>query len=453
MKIVIIGAVAAGAKAAAKAKRLIPEAEILIYTKEEYISYSACGLPYYIEGNFEDVKKLIVRSVQDFESKGIKVFNNHKVTSILSEEKKISGINLITGEKFDTKYDKLLIATGAEPYIPDIKNADINGVFSLKTIDDGINIRNTMLQSKHAVIIGGGYIGLELLEAFMQNGLSVTLLEKGFSIMNSFDEDIASLISAYILKNYGDKINIITSADITEFIGGEKVSGVKLANGQVINTDFAVVCSGVKPVVDIALAAGVELGHTGAIKVNSRMLTNLPDIYAAGDCVEKINMVSDTPMWVPLGSTANKEGRCAALNMCGIVDDFEGILGSAVTRFMDMTMSRTGLSSRVAEKLGYDVVTAIVTKRDKAGYMPAVGYVTLKIIADRRSHKILGAQSVGSGDADKRINTLSTGLIRGITVEELNDADMTYAPPYSTSIDPLIDAARILKDKLACCSN
>ncbi len=453
MKLIIIGAVAAGAKAAAKAKRLIPDAEIIIYTQEEYISYSGCGLPYYVEGNFESAEKLIVRTIADFEKNGIKVFNFHRVDKIEPEQKTIKIINLQTGESFENNYDKLLIATGSKPYMPNIPNSNLNGIYTLKTIQNGIDIRKKMLESKHAVIIGGGYIGIELLEGFTQNNVKVTLLEKNYSIMNTFDEDITSIISAYILKNYGDSINIITSAKITEFLGESCVRGVKLANGQVIATDMVVVASGVVPVVDIAKDAGIELGASGAIKVNSRMQTNISDIYAAGDCVEKINMISDTPMWVPLGSTANKEGRCAAMNICGVVDDFEGILGSAVTRFMDMTMSRIGLSTKVAESLGYDTVSVIVTKKDKAGYMPTVGYVTLKIIADRRSHKILGAQSIGSGDADKRINTLSTGLIRGITVEELNDTDMTYAPPYSTSIDPLIDAARILKDKLSCCTN
>ena len=450
MKLIIIGAVAAGAKAAAKAKRLIPDAEIIIYTQEEYISYSGCGLPYYVEGNFESAEKLIVRTIADFEKNGIKVFNFHRVDKIELERKTIKIINLQTGESFENNYDKLLIATGSKPYIPDIPNSNLDGIYTLKTIQNGIDIRKKMLESKHAVIIGGGYIGIELLEGFTQNNVKVTLLEKNYNIMNTFDEDITSIISAYILKNYGDSINIITSAIITEFQGETSVCGVKLSNGKLIPTDMVVITSGVVPVVEIAKDAGIELGASGAIKVNSRMQTNIPDIYAAGDCVEKINMISDTPMWVPLGSTANKEGRCAAMNICGVVDDFEGILGSAVTRFMDMTMSRIGLSTKVAENLGYDTVSVIVTKKDKAGYMPTVGYVTLKIIADRRSHKILGAQSIGSGDADKRINTLSTGLIRGITVEELNDTDMTYAPPYSTSIDPLIDAARILKDKLSC---
>ena len=453
MKLIIIGAVAAGAKAAAKAKRLMPDAEIIIYTQEEYISYSGCGLPYYVEGNFESAEKLIVRTIADFEKNGIKVFNFHRVDKINSDRKTVNITNLQTGESFENSYDKLLIATGSKPYMPNIPNSNLNGIYTLKTIQNGIDIRKKMLESKHAIIIGGGYIGIELLEGFTQNNVKVTLLEKNYNIMNTFDEDITSIISAYILKNYGDSINIITSAEITEFLGETSVNGVKLANGQIITTDMVVVASGVVPVVEIAKDAGIELGASGAIKVNSRMQTNIPDIYAAGDCVEKINMISDTPMWVPLGSTANKEGRCAAMNICGVVDDFEGILGSAVTRFMDMTMSRIGLSTKVAESLGYDTVSVIVTKKDKAGYMPTVGYVTLKIIADRRSHKILGAQSIGSGDADKRINTLSTGLIRGITVEELNDTDMTYAPPYSTSIDPLIDAARILKDKLSCCTN
>lgn len=451
MKIVIIGAVAAGAKAAAKSKRLLPDAEIVIYTQDEFVSYSSCGLPYYIEGNFEDPEMLIVRSIAKFQESGIQVHNFHKVLEIIPAEKKIRVKNLIENKEFYTEYDKLLISTGAKSFIPDIPKSHINGIYSLRTLDDGIKIREKMLTSDKVCIIGGGYIGLELAEAFIHNGLHVTMLERNFNIMNTLDDDIISQIMAYIHNNFSDKFTILTSVNIAEFLGEEFVTGIRLADNRVINTDFVTFASGVTPEIELAKSAGVEIGATGAIKVNSRMMTNLPDIYAAGDCVEKINMISYTPMWIPLGSTANKEGRCAAINMCGGVDDFEGVLGSAVTRFFDLTISKTGLNTKTAESLGYDVVSALITKRDKAGYMPTVGYVTLKLIADRRSHKILGAQAVGSGDADKRINTLTTGLIRGLTVEDLSDTDMTYAPPYSTSIDPLIDAVRILKEKLACC--
>ncbi len=450
MKIVIIGAVAAGAKAAAKSKRMLPDAEIVIFTQEEYVSYSACGLPYFIEGNFENVEKLIVRTVQKFQESGIQVHTFHKVVEVIPDTKQVKVKDLKSGHEFFTNYDKLLIATGSSSYIPDIPNVSLNNIFSLKTLEDGINIRAAMLKSKHAVIIGAGYIGIELLEAFVHNGLNVTLIEEEHKIMNSLDDDMSSFLSAYIHNTFKDKVKIFTGVRVKEFIGEKNVKSVRLSNGRLIKTDFVVLCTGVSPVVDIAQKAGIDLGKTGAIKVNSRMQTNYPDIYAAGDCCEKINMISHTPMWLPLGSTANKEGRCAAINMCGGVDDFEGVLGSAVTRFFDFTISRTGLSTQTAQELGFDVVSAIITKRDKAGYMPAVGYITLKLIADRRSHKILGAQAVGSPEADKRINTLTTGLIRGITVEDLSDTDMTYAPPFSTSIDPLIDAVQILKHNLSC---
>ena len=210
-----------------------------------------------------------------------------------------------------------------------------------------------------------------------------------------------------------------------------------------------VVASGVKPVVDIASDAGITLGKTGAIKVNSRMETNIKDIYACGDCVEKINMVSNTPVWIPLGSTANKEGRVCAINVSGGVEDFEGIMGSSVLRYRDLNISRTGLTEKEALKMGYDALSVIITKRDKAGYMPEVKNITLKLVADKRSHRLLGAQAIGCGDADKRVNTVSVGLLRNITVEELIDVDLTYAPPFSTSIDILISAAQILKSKLS----
>ena len=212
---------------------------------------------------------------------------------------------------------------------------------------------------------------------------------------------------------------------------------------------MVVISAGIKPVIDIAEDAGIEIGSTGAIKVNSRMETSIPDIYACGDCTEKINIVSNTPVWIPLGSTANKEGRVAAVNLCGGSEDFEGILGSSVTRYMDLTISMTGLSEKYAQKLGYDTVSVIITKKDKAGYMPEVENITLKLIADRRSHRILGAQAIGCGDADKKINTVSIGLARRITVENLLDIDLTYAPPFSTSVDILHSAARMLKSKIS----
>ena len=448
MRIIIIGGVAAGAKAAAKAKRLLPEADIHIYTKDSHVSYSSCGLPYYIAGDFVDWHKLIVRTKEEFEKSGINIHTESLVTKILAADKKILVKDMNTSACNFIEYDKLVIATGAAPIVPDIKNVNLNNVFSVRTLEDGVNIREAMEKSQHIAIVGGGYIAIELIEAFVKNKKNVTLIERAPFILSMFDEDISSLIQTFILENSDGLVKIINEDIVDEFVGENSISGVLTKKGYGFETDMAILAAGVYPVVDIAKEAGVEIGTTGAIKVNSRMQTSIADIYACGDCAEKINIISHTPVWVPLGSTANKEGRAAAVNLCGGVEDFEGILGSSVLRYHALTMSMTGLTEKSARKLGYDIVSVVITKRDKAGYMPEAKNVTLKLVADRRSHKVLGAQAIGCGDADKRVNTVSMGLVRGMTVEDLLDVDLTYAPPFSTSIDILISAARILKSKL-----
>lgn len=448
MKIIIIGGVAAGAKAAAKSKRMLPDAEVHIFTQDTHVSYSSCGLPYYIAGDFADWQKLIVRTKEEFEKSGIEIHLQNRVTKILPMDKKILVKDLIKKSCNFIEYDKLIIATGASPFIPNIKNNNLKNIFTVRTLEDGVNIRKKMEISKNITIIGGGYIAVEMIEAFVKNGKNITLIERSPFIMSVFDEDISSLIQSYILENSDNLVKIINEDTVTEFVGEEEVSGVLTANGCGFETDLVIISTGVRPNVNIAQEAGIELGITGAIKVNSRMRTNLQDIYACGDCVEKINMVSNAPVWLPQGSTANKEGRVAAINACGEVEDFEGILGSAVLRYHALNISMTGLTEKTAQKLGYDTVSVVITKRDKAGYMPEVQNVTLKLVADRRSHKVLGAQAIGCGDADKRVNTVSVGLLSGMRVEDLLDVDLTYAPPFSTSIDILISAARILKSKL-----
>ena len=448
MKVIIIGGVAAGAKAAAKSKRLLPDAQVDIYTQDTHVSYSACGLPYYIEGNFEDWQKLIVRSAEEFEKSGIHIHTLNRVTKILPVDKKIMVKDLRTNETSFVEYDKLVIATGSAPHMQDFPDIKLKNIFTLRTLEDGVAIRETMRNSKNITVIGGGYINIELLEAFVKNDKNVTLIEKAPYILSVFDEEISSLIQSYILENSKGLAKIITDDLVSEFLGEDSVKGVLTLKGSGFETDMVVISAGVRPVVDIASDAGIQLGITGAIKVNSRMETNIEDIYACGDCVEKINIISNTPVWVPLGSTANKEGRVAAVNLCGGTEDFEGILGSAVTRFMDLNISMSGLSEKMAQKLGYDTVSVVITKKDKAGYMPEVENITLKLVADRRSHRILGAQAIGCGDADKKVNTISMGLTRRITVENLLDVDLTYAPPFSTSVDILHSAGRMLKSKL-----
>lgn len=447
-KIVVIGGAAAGPKAASKARRLNPEAEINIYTEDTHVSYSECGLPFFIEGNFEDYNMLIARTPEEFEAQNIHIHLLHRAIKILPDKKQVLIQNLENNEEFAVAYDKLVVATGAKPIIPPIKNINLKNVFTLRTIEDGIAIKEKIKDSKHATIIGGGYIGIEVLEAFVKQKLLVTMVEFSPRIMPVFDDDLSDLIKTHVLKRDAERVGIINSDAVVELVGDEFVTGVKTKNGLEFKTDLVLVATGVKPNVQIAVDAGIELGETGAIKVNKHMQTNIEDIYAAGDCVEKINIVSMTPVWVPLGSTANKEGRSAAINLCGQEDCFEGILGSAVTRYFGFTMSITGLTEKQATKLGFEPISVMVTKKDKVGYMPEAKNITIKLIADKKSRKLLGAQAIGSGDADKRINTVTTGLLCGMTADDLFDNDITYAPPYSPSIDPLLNAAQKLIEKL-----
>ncbi len=447
-KIVIIGGVAAGAKAAAKSRRLKPEAEINVYTEDTHVSYSACGLPFFIEGNFDDYRMLFARDPKEFEENNIHIHLKNRVTKILPDTKQIIVLDLEKNQETNVDYDKLLIATGARPFIPPIKNIDLKNVFTLRTIEDGVNIKEKVLKSKHAVIVGGGYIGIELLEAFVKQGLKVTMIEFAPRIMSIFDDDISDLIKAHILKRDNENVEIINSDSVVELLGENEVTGVKTQNGLEFNADLVIIATGVKPNVELAVDAGIELGETGAIKVSPKMETNIPDIYAAGDCVEEINLVSKTPVWVPLGSTAGKEGRCAAINICGGDECFEGVLGSAVTRYFGLTMSITGLTEKQATKLGFEPISVIVNKLDKVGYMPEAKNITIKLIADAKSRILLGAQAIGCGDADKRINTITTGLLCPMTVDDFFSNDLTYAPPYSPTIDPLLTAAQKLIEKL-----
>ncbi|OLA76675.1 MAG: hypothetical protein BHW55_08840 [Candidatus Melainabacteria bacterium 35_41] len=449
MKIVILGGVAAGAKAAAKARRELPEAEINLYTDDTHISYSACGLPYYIEGNFEDYQLLLVRSPEDFEEKNVHIHLRNRAVKIIPESKQVLIQDLNTQRAFLVDYDKLIIAIGARPVIPHIKNVNLPNVFTLRKIEDGIAIKEKALKSKRATVVGAGYIGMEVLEALVRQNLFVTVIEYAPYVMTIFDEDMSKLIEEQLNSINDGRFEILTSEIVTELSGdADGVKSVRTGTGKEFETDFVVLCAGVTPNVEIVKDAGIELGVTGAIKVNERMETSIKDIYACGDCVEEHLVISDSKIWMPLGSNANKEGRTAAINACGGFDKFHGVLGSAVTRCLNLTMSMTGLTEKKATTLGYKPVSVTVTKNDKVGYMPNVNNITLKLIADYDTGLILGAQAVGAGDADKRINSLTAALLSKMTVDEFYKNDLTYAPPYSPTIDPLLNAAQILMGKI-----
>ncbi len=448
MKIVIIGGVAAGAKAAAKIKRLLPDANVAIYTDDTHVSYSSCGLPYYIQGNFTDYRMLLVRSVEEFNAAGIEVYLESKVEKILIKHNQILVCN--KSEAYLVKYDKLIIATGARAKIPNIHGiSNYDNVFTLRKIEDGIKIREKMLKSKRAVIVGSGYIGLELLEAFVKNGLEVTVIERSSRLISSFDADMSDLIRQRLESIENRNFKFYTGEIVSEIIGNSSsATSVKTHSGKVFETDMIVICTGIVPNSEIAKDAGIQIGKSGAIKVNKLMQTSTPNIYACGDCCEEPHLISGKSVWVPLGSTANKEGRCAALNAAGIYSPFEGVLGSSVSRCLNTTMSMTGLNEKEAIEAGFTPVSATISKTDKVAYMPDVGDITLKVIADKNSGLLLGGQAIGALGADKRINSLATALLAHLTVKEFKHNDLTYSPPYSTTIDPLLDAMNILCSKI-----
>ena len=449
MKIVILGGVAAGAKAAAKARRMLPEAQIDLYTDDTHISYSACGLPYYIEGNFDNYEMLLVRSPEDFEKENVHIHLKHRAVKILPDTKQVLVESLGKNKAFLVDYDKLIVAVGARPVIPQIRNVNLNNVFTVRKVEDGIAIRSKAENSRKAVIIGGGYIGIEMLEALVRQNVSVTLIEYAPTIMQNFDDDMSNLILEQLRETSSGRFEILTSEMATEFSGdNEGVKLVRTGSGKEIEVDFVVICAGVKPNIEIAKDAGILLGETGAIKVNEKMETSIKDIYACGDCVEENLIITNTKIWLPLGANANKEGRIAAINACGGEEKFEGVLGSSVTRCLSLSMSMTGLTEKKAASLGLETVSVKVTKTDKVGYMPDVNNITLKLVADKNTGKLLGCQGVGAGDADKRVNTVTSALLAGLTAEEFFKNDLTYAPPFSPTIDPLLNAAQLLVEKL-----
>lgn len=447
-KTVIIGGGAAGPKVAAKLRRLDKDMIIDLYTDENVISYSACGLPYYVEGLITSIKKLIVRTPSEFRKQDVNINLLSRCVKIYPEEKKVDILNIKQNQLVTVNYDYLVIATGARPYIPNIKNINIKNVYYLRTLKDGYLIREKMLKSNTVTMIGGGYIGIELLEAFIKNNLKVNIIERNKNIMNLLDEELASLVTEHILNQDGDRINIYTQDTVIEFIEDDEKIKVVTSQGKVLYSDFVVICTGVIPNSELFAEAGGILGYKNTIKVDEFMKTSLRDVYSAGDCTENFNIITRKSSWNPLGSIANKEGRVVAFNICNYGEEFPGVLASTVTRYFDLIISTVGLSEKEAKSYGFRTVSVVVTKKDRAGYMPNVKNITIKLIANKNTRKILGAQAIGCGDAHKRINTVATALQSGMTISNFLHLDLPYAPPFSPSIDPLLTAAQIINEEI-----
>lgn len=446
--LIIIGAAAAGTKTAAKARRENPNLKITLFSEDKYISYSACGMPFYIGGEFDDYEQLIEYTPSEFEEKfDAKVYTQHRVLKIKPDSNSIEVGNLINGEIFEAHYTSLLISTGGKSVKASIQGGDAKNIFTLRTIDDALLIKKTALTAKKAVIIGGGYIGIEMFEAFLKLGIDTKLIEKQNQIMPLLDFEIADNLKKMIQNKYPE--SILTSESVKRFIANSKgeIEAIELDSETKINADLVLIALGVTPNIELAKNAGIQIGETGAIKVNQHMQTSIPNIYAAGDCCEKTNIITQKPSWVPLGSTANKEGRVAGINLTGKKAEFKGVLGAAVTKFFDINISITGLSEKAATQQGYDVVTATIHSKDKAGYMKDAHTILIKMIADKKTGEILGAQGLGHGDVDKRINIIAAALSAKMTVKDYINIDISYAPPFSRVIDITTTAAYKL-DKL-----
>ena len=443
MRILVIGAVAAGTSAAAKARRNDDSAEIIIYEKDRDISYSGCGLPYYIGGEIDNIEELTPRDPAYFKKKyNIDIFTGFEVLKIDTNYNELTVRNLTTNEEFQDKYDNLVIATGALPYVPPIKGIENKNVFFLRNVQDARNIKRFIDKNKpqSAVIVGSGFIGFEMLENLMATGIDVSIVEKMDKLTPNLDEDMANYLEKALLKK---NIKIFKNTTITEIHDNKVV----FEDGKELASDMVIISTGIKPNIALAKVAGIEIGATGAIKVNTKMQTSIDNIYACGDCIETFSLITNKPIYRPLGSTANKTGRIAGDVISGGTLEYKGSLGTGIFKIFDLTVATTGLSEKDAISEGYDIAVCHNIKPDKPGYFNGKEMV-IKAIADRNTQKILGVQIIGYEGVDKRIDVFVALITYGAKVDELFHLDLAYAPPYSTTKDPIHYTGMILDNAI-----
>jgi NADPH-dependent 2,4-dienoyl-CoA reductase/sulfur reductase-like enzyme/rhodanese-related sulfurtransferase len=447
MKILIIGAVAAGTSAAAKARRNDEAAEIKIYEMDSDISYSACGLPYYIGNEVEGREQLVPRNAAFFKSKyNVDIYTGHQVLSISPDEKSITVKDLSSSVIFTESYDRLVVSTGARSVLPPIKGAEKKNVFVLRNVRSADAIKSYIEQTKprKALIIGSGFIGLEMVENLKKLGMEAAVVEMEDHLMKPLDNDISIYLRDVVVKN---GIQVYLEDSILELSGEEVAKKALLKSGNEIETDMVIVAAGIRPNVELARKAGVELGVTGAIKVDNRMETSVKDIYACGDCAETYSLITGKAFYRPLGSTANKMGRIAGDQITGGDLEFRGILGTGIFKIFDHTVALSGLTEREARQEGYDVAVCHNIKPDKPEYFHGEEML-IKAVADKKSGRLLGVQIIGKAGVDKRIDVFVTAMTYGGKVQDLFHLDLAYAPPYSTTKDPVMYTGMILTNEI-----
>lgn len=438
-RLVVVGGVAGGTSAAAKAKRTNPQWDVVIFEKGPYVSYGGCGLPYYVEGEIGKKEDLVVRWPHQFKEQGIDVYTHSEVKAIHLDKGEVEVFHAQEGKTLRYPFDALVVATGARPLVPPFPGRDLEGIHVLRTPDHGEAIRRELESGrvKKAVVVGGGFIGVEMCEALLPWGVEVTVVELLDQILPPMDKDMADLVARY-LEEQG--VRILTSHGVEGFLGRERVEKV-VAGGEEVPADLVILSIGVRPNVELAKEAGIEIGPTGAIAADERMETNVEGVFTAGDCAEARHIITGEPVYIPLGTTANKQGRVAGTNAVGGEAVFKGVLGTAIFKAMDLGGAMTGLTEKEATKKGIPYKVARITARDRAHYYPGGKRLTVKLVYHAETGRLLGGQLVGRWTSVKRIDAIAVALYAGMTVEDFSRQDLAYAPPFSPVWDPLLVAA------------
>lgn len=444
MKIIIIGGIAAGMSAAAKLKRMKPEAEVTVYEKQRYISFGACGLPYYIGNFFEEHERMLVRKPEQMEKKGIHVQTEHEVISVNPSKKMVLVRNMNTKEEFWDSYDQLMIATGASAVNPPIKGLELNRVHHLRSLEDGFAIRELAASDsiKRVGIIGAGFIGLEVADAIHNLGKKPVVFQLQDRILaDVFDSEITDVLEEELRAS---GVELYLNTKVLELSGEHDVEQIVTDQG-VLDVDMVIVAAGVRPNTAFLKDTGMEMLQNGAIVIDAEGRTSIPDIYAAGDCATINHQLKDNPAYIPLATNANKMGRIVGENLAGQNVAFEGTLGSSCLKVMSLEAGRTGLSEKEARDLGIDCKSIFITDKNHTDYYPNQEKISIKLLYDAKSKVLLGGQIVGKSDAVLRTNVLATAIAAKMTTAQLGMLDLCYAPPFSRTWDVLNLAGNVAK--------
>jgi NADPH-dependent 2,4-dienoyl-CoA reductase/sulfur reductase-like enzyme len=449
-RIVVVGGVAAGMSAASQAKRRQPGADVVVLERGPYVSYAACGMPYNLEDPSRTMDDLVVLTPADVRERDIDLRLRHRALRVDPGRGTVTVQDLEGGGTSDLDYDALVLATGAAPIHPPMPGLDRPGVFFLRELTDGRALKQHIAEVRpaRAVIVGAGYIGMEMAEALRRRGVAVTVLERMGQVVPGFDPAIASLVLDSLERHEVSVQTGVTVEAVEEGSdGGDARLTVRTDRG-LVPADLVLVSVGIRPRVELARSAGVTLGESGAVAVDDEMRTSVPGIFAAGDCAEAAHIVSGRAVWIPLGTTANKQGKVAGANAAGAAERFPGIAGTAAFRVFDLEVGRTGLSSNEAAHVGLEAVAAISRQPSHAHSVPGASPITTILSVERGTGRLLGAEMAGVGVVAKRIDVLATALHAGLTVEALEELDLSYAPPFAPVYDPVLIAATVARKRL-----